>query len=902
MYRLEVLDKAFRTTGQALEGAMPPIPGHEGEEHAFGIVGMALKGLPMPGTGGSYVVERLDGDTVRVVAYLDPYGRAFTVDDALTAPPAHEPSLTFELDEERSAAEGTKCGLVFVYENGEAREMAQFRRDRGYTLYDSWYRFGARESGIPYNEALARAYLAFVHRASLGAPAVPARGIRGVSAHLLSAHLHNEGPLKSMRGIVADVRAADADPVLEPPALVRCLAGWLIDAGLETLSDLNDDQVALRLVSTVRYANTYYVGVEGDRSVMSERTVWALEAALNRYRLVAEALGESATLASEADCLRWDAYLMETVALQHPDLDRPVGAPKGAPGGEWDVRCAASAVIERLRLPVRVTAALQFDASAGALALNATVPDEGLMPRWVWREGAGGHAGARVEAALQERGAQARRYALHVGLVLAAAAFEASPSVLRVDLALRPFADEATSKEGEEAGEFPVESRVPAYAQVSFDRAAYEGFGRFEGARAADPFPLYRSCGAVFDIEAADAFAYVDALPTATLRKELPETREMLLADRARLALGSDDSRGVRISFDAARRRMAESLADLIAGADSAAEAIRIVRSAQEQASSAGDDRAFSSCTRLMAALAEGDVDMGDQNAVVSRYLGEDRCLVALGRAKSLVDQDPSAAVAALIDGVREASALDGFVDGAQTVFRAFDSYSSRVLYNRARAGAGCPERAAADAGKRVELVSDSFYLCHLEIVRLLEQSFDRTDEAIRYGQRAVELAPATLAGYRQLGRVYMLVGDMDNAARVLQEGLRAAVRPSDIAMAYYQLAYVLWKAGRAQAGATCYLKSMAVSSVAAVQAAAELRELVDETGAQLVPREQVDEELARAGVPVAPTSEVLDALDEAAVAATDANLFPVAHNLLNIRLHYRPDDALANVFRSLGG
>ena len=96
------------------------------------------------------MVERLDGDTVRVVAYLDPYGRAFTVDDALTAPPAHEPSLTFELDEERSAAEGAKCGFVFVYENGEAREMARFRRDRGgYTLYDSWYRFGRGKAASP---------------------------------------------------------------------------------------------------------------------------------------------------------------------------------------------------------------------------------------------------------------------------------------------------------------------------------------------------------------------------------------------------------------------------------------------------------------------------------------------------------------------------------------------------------------------------------------------------------------------------------------------------------------------------------------------------------------------------------------------------------------------------------
>ena len=34
--------------------------------------------------------------------------------------------------------------------------------------------------------------------------------------------------------------------------------------------------------------------------------------------------------------------------------------------------------------------------------------------------------------------------------------------------------------------------------------------------------------------------------------------------------------------------------------------------------------------------------------------------------------------------------------------------------------------------------------------------------------------------------------------------------------------------------------------------------------------------------------------------AATDANVFSVARSLLSLRLHYRPDDALVNVLRSL--
>ena len=137
--------------------------------------------------------------------------------------------------------------------------------------------------------------------------------------------------------------------------------------------------------------------------------------------------------------------------------------------------------------------------------------------------------------------------------------------------------------------------------------------------------------------------------------------------------------------------------------------------------------------------------------------------------------------------------------------------------------------------------------------------------------------------------------------AAVLEEGLLIAVQPSDIAMAYYQLAYVLWKAGRPQAGAACYLKSLMTSSSMAMQATAELQELVEETGVALPPREVVDEELAKHAVPVAPTAEVLEALGSGASAAVDVGMFPVARNLLALRLRYRPDDALVNVLRSLG-
>lgn len=864
-YRFGAVEALLGVKRSVLEGAVPPVPNAQGAAIAPAY-GWVANGLPTPATGGAYVVEFMSKNEVRIVAYLDPFGRAFSTLEPVTVPPAREPDLLF-LKSLHQDAQGEELGCVCIHRGGGAKtEVAQYRcaHDR-YALFDSWYDFGPYGTDLAYNDVMTRAYLAFVERPALGAAAVPERGLSGVHERL-----RGDKPLAALRSIVEEAQRVELDPAYRPPALVRCLARWLTEAGLGDLDGAQDD--ALRLVRTARYANTYYVGVESEEASLPEDLVWGIEAALNRFLLIEEAFGELASLASDIDCVRWDEYLLESVAIQHPPADRLTDETVLQAEGEWGVRCALGVTLERLRLPVRIDASMRFDVEEGVAAFAVKPPGGSLMPSWIWRDECG-----FMQMTDEAREAQARRYALHLGLLLVAAAFDASPSIQRVDIVARPF------------------------VQTMFERKTYEAFGRFEDARAGDPFPPYAFAGARFEAGEMESFAYVDSLPSFERRRRRPETMDGVLGSAARAALGADECRDVRISFESARRRVAEGLADRIVCASNATDAIRLVRTAQDDASARGDDRTVAACTRLMAALAEGEVDMGDQNAVVGRFLGEDRCLVALGRARVLSANDQEAAVRVLMDAVNEAAALDGFVDGVGTVYRAFDSYASRVLYNRARIGSGEPRRALLDAGKCVELVPDSYFLCHLEITQLLEHSFERTEEALRFGQRAIEIGPATAAGYRQLGRAYMLVGDMENAASVLQEGLLVAVQPNEIATAYYQLAYVLWKAGRPRAGAACYLKSLMTSSSVAMQATVELQELMEETGVALVGKEAVDEELAAHAVPVAPTAEVVDALDAGSAAAVDAGLFPVARNLLALRLRYRPDDALVSVLRSLG-
>lgn len=880
-----------------LDDAVPPLA-VDAQPATFGWVS---KGLPLPGTGGSYAVEFLGGSEVRILAYIDRYGRVFSTNEPLTVPPAREPDLSFANHADQPIA-NEETGCVYVHgARGAKVEVCGFRHVRGrYDLFDSWFDFGARGAGLSYDDAMARAFFAFVHRPALGALPVPERGLRCVRKHIGA-----EKPLAGLRQLATEVQVAQGDTALRPPALALCLTQWLTDAGLDELADRGVKDDAVRLVRTARYADTYYLAAEGEDVGVPLRTIWALEAALNRFLLVGEAFGEQAPTATEVDCTRWDAYLIETVAAQQPAQGDLADAPEGVPDGEWAVRCAIGSAIERLRLPFRFDVSLRVDVHAGVATFEMTVPDGSFMPSWTWREEPASPTAAKggtwEQVDTGARDAQARRYAMHLGLMLATAAFDALPSIEHVGVTARPFIDATNGRSGVGGSEFLAESAAPAFVQAAFDRDLFVRSARFADARAGDPTPFYATSGAQFDVRDADAHAAVNALGSAGVRRELPETREAPLDNPMAGVLGADTSVDVRISFDAALRRTGEQLADRIVRVRSASDAIRVVRAAQEEASVVVDERTGAAYTRLMAALAEGDLDRGDQNAVVGSFLGEDRCLVALGRARTLAQRDPQAAADVLIDAVEEACALDGFVDGATVVYRSFDSYAARVLYNRARRGEqSAPSSAAADADKRVALVPDSFYLCHLEIVRLLEHSFERTDEALRFGRRAIQLAPGTAAGYRQLGRAYMLVGDMDSAAETLLEGLSIAVQPTDIAMAYYQLAYVLWKLGHPEAGVACYVKSLSVSPVVALQATAELQELVEESGAVIPVRDAVDEALERAGLPVAPAACVLDVLGEAAAAATDASLFPVARNLLALRLRYRPDDALVNVLRSL--
>lgn len=907
-------------------------------------------GLPTPAGGGCYAVEFLGDEQVRVLAYIDPFGRAFATDEPSAVPPARVPDLRFEPDE-RTKGRRRLEGNVLAKSAADGQDAVDVARysclDDAYELFDTWYAFDSRSKGLGYNDAMARAFFAFVYRPSLGATPVPARGLGGIFDSLRS-----ENFVRSLLAMVGHVNDAMRDPSLSVPGLAQCLVGWLDEAAGGSLRALGLADGDLRLVRTIRYGDTFFVGNESEDNRLSASQVWAIEAALNRFLLASERLGDAAGRATVEEARQADREVIAQAAAQSPVIGPLSGSPKyidgrDFPDSEWRFRCRFAAALERMRVPFRVSVAFRSDVEAGVAALDVTLPQAEMMrscgePDAAAQEGAvegavapsskgeppADQGEAPSEGGSDERLDAASLYGLRMGLCAAATAFRASDSVSKVHLYLHALDDESVGDgpmrsmgfmaSGDDFDALFLNQQEPdgvavvadlhreqGVAVVALGRETFEATDGFKEARVGDPLPLYRQNGAIlskFALQGIGPFDAVRSLPSAAVRKDLPEVGREDLGPEAAKALGAANSFDVRIVYDGELRRFAEELADSIVGAASVAQAIAVVRAAQEQESQKRNEPGVSACTRLMTALAEGSVGLGDQNAIVGVCLGEDRCRLANLRADALSEQGEfDEAASLLIDAIRESAALDGFIDGSTTVFRSFDTYASRLLYNLAREGVVTGVDAVeADGGRHVELTTDSFFMAHAEVTRLLERSFQYTEQAVAYGKRLIELSPTVALGYRVLGRAYMLTGDMESARKTLVAGLKTALVAGDISALYYQLAYVLWKMGKPEVGAAAYAKCLEISPVVASQAQAELEELLEEASMPAPEPARVDRTLRQGGVPVAPRPCLLNEIDKAVVAAVQENLFPVARGLLAVRLRYRPDDALSNVLRSL--
>lgn len=745
---------------------------------------------------------------------------------------------------------------------------------------------------------------------------------------------------RALHQVVREVNEALAAQE-EVPALARHLAKWLEDANVADLSDTSDD---LSLVRAIHYSDLYYIVASQDTPLhVSGNDIAAMECALDTYKLVLDVLGDASDTADMQE-VSYAASLVRTIIPpfisqkgeaaedeQQTGEQVSVGVSDGfdhvgasddfdcsgsetpfdlpvcdSSVGEWGWRRNLSVALESIRSPHRIVVDFQGSLQTGTVTMVGLVPSVNAMPKSVWNAEANNWRALSYE----ERHEMAVSYSLSCAIACVAAAFASSDRIQRVKF-LEGFIDsKAMAGQGDGRG-FVMQS----CCRIDVDRASFARDGIYVN-DGDDPFACWISLGGniIIDAPVSDMVdGWSDALELLQeqfdesdlpSRSEFPEFGDGRLPETVGELLGARYARDMRIMHGSLHRRNAENLADRLAVAETDVERVRLARAMQSPGADPFDVQA---ANRVMSSLLSGDLDTADQNAVVNCYLGEDEYLKALSVSRELMSKDRDKALESLLSVVDQAEQSGLYADDLEVVHRGFDSYSSRLMYNLVRTGTLklSSERfdyGANDAGKRVELIPDALYLCYTTAGYGAEQQFDGFESGEALSRTAIRMAPTVPNGYRQLARAYSLVGDMDSAAKVLFDALQICVTPADIALVYYQLGYVLWKAGRPQAGALCYLKSVTTSPVVAAQAAAELRGLMHEERIPVVGRPEIDEGLKDEGIPLAPLPHVIDAIMDGAEAAVDAGMFGVARSLLNVSLHHRPDDALFDVLKSLAG
>jgi tetratricopeptide (TPR) repeat protein len=831
----------------------------------------------------------------RILAYVDRYARVFGTSVPFIVPPARYPDLDFAAYRTSDGTRESGRGCVRVYDaKGKTSVYAQYRCDEGrYSLCNSWFRFGVNGQDLSLNEALARAYFALVFRPFKMRRALPMSGLAS-----LESRIRGRDAIRVLRRVSRFLANAEEDDALQAPSPARFLFKWIHEAGLAQAWRITEacggSGVAL---SRTEYSSQYCLSMDDD-SPLDERTVWKLESALNRYDMMVRYLGADADLSDMARCNKVDLLLRRKFPLQPGFAKVEVDAE--ADQGEWGVRVGIARALEELLAPYRFTASFRVDVEAGVVAFDLLVPDADMMLDSLWVCTDGGGRWVKQPTSLREHAAI--EYAQRLGLALAAIAARQSGRIRTVTITAEWFCEAEQENLADYAYSVVIDCdtlRVPGIYQ-----AAVTDPGSFFAGLVRLNEELSKADLSLDPLEEPDPFWMVTSKSSYSSRFDVPDLAPRIYALDSAYALGCKTSAGLAIDYNAPQRNMAEQVAETLGGLGSVSEAIAALRKVQADSN---DPNVLQACTHLMTQLAQGDLRMGDQNQVVASFLGEDRFAVALRRyraAKLADDEKADEYLADMSRLVDETMAAGVFADDDDTVYRVFDSSTSRIIYNLVQTGVlrvrGLTERVILDNGKTVELAPDSYYHCCVELVRGLEQRFDRSDDALRYGLECVRLSPTVPLGYRQLARAYMLVGDVARGRDLLVSALRFAVGRAEISWLYYQLAYVEWKSSSVLAAQACYLKAIVENPEIIEVAANELRELLGTENTGIMNAQDVEPTLLAFGIPLAPTDGIMDAIQRASRAAVEEGAFLAARNVLSVQLHHRPDNVLVYVLRSL--
>lgn len=567
------------------------------------------------------------------------------------------------------------------------------------------------------------------------------------------------------------------------------------------------------------------------------------------------------------DCYRFNQALVSSIAAQ-VGTDPIPHASMSDVMGEWGVRQSISAGIETFRLPLRLVANFRVNLMGGDAAIVTKFVPAGAQPASVWSE----ELGRIVPASHQMREMEATSYALRCVLLLASHAFRCSRRLCHVSVAV-------------------VLDTPTRHACLLTGDVARRALRELDLARSFDAVAACRQLGLTFKLqdgaltEVEQGFSLDDERFCPSTRYATVDLSSRLLPRFEANLLGATRVSDLAINENAHRSEVARELFRELTPSTE-----KNVREILGLTSRDSDPSVVDAGRRTARALIDGSLSDDDAYGMEDEFVDGDELTRSCQRASQLLERNRAhEAVGVLTDALAPIDALDTYTDTDTVVWREFTSYVARTLYNRL----------LAKPGVTVRLVPNAYFGAQLLMATALMLD-GKTEAALGFARRAQDLNPLDMSGTLRATRCLEILGRQDEAARELRHYLAYAFDPQGIGTCYYRLAFMEWHLGNLDVADACYQKAVVSQASCSGAAMLELQTMRAMTATKGVDPKQVEEVLEEADVPLAPTEKVVGVLVEAAQAATDAEVFPVARSFATLLGALSGDDVMRGVVNSL--
>lgn len=610
------------------------------------------------------------------------------------------------------------------------------------------------------------------------------------------------------------------------------------------------------------------------------------EALLNVIRLAQQSDIDTSS-ASVEDMYRLRQRFLRSVCAQSPFVDTadwsflvmPWQGPVGpAEHGEWSVRHAIADAAESVRLPYRLDMQYRTNVAGGDIAIEILCTPPRVFPRTTYVDGLG-----IVLTTNHMRRRMASEYAVRVGLLMAAHAFHASNHVSRVWI----------------SGIEQTPSKRRCLYSVCLERRV---FSTLNLRHMRDPLATIAALGGNVCVEnealvpSTPCFALEDERFCPAMRHDLWRLSERVLPVSASRALGTSRVSGLSIHEELPRILVAEEAMREMASEDGPNATERSVRAVLNATGNTSDPDVWNAAALVVSQLIDGSLDPTDSDALYERFVKSNDASVGLEQAQKRLLESGAGPAIRHLERILEPSSRDGrFLDTPVIAYRSFGSFTERILHNRAH----------IRDNRSVVLVPDDYVAAHLSVSALSlgpDVPAPIVERALQHAHWALERAPFSATAHQTTAACLERLGRYEEARDQLKSYLAVAYQPHGIGIAYHRLANLFHQLGDARACQACYQRCLQAFPELMPIVLAECQALVAEGASfeDVMEPDVVDAVLEGAGVPLAPTGDVVNSLFEASVAAIDAEVFPVARELMHTIALLTHDDVMLDIYRSI--